>query len=484
MILTNTEAWPQLIKEALKAWHHTVELGNNPLAQLQIVAKRQQEAGYADDLHGRSQAIRDVLRQAIQALGVPGAEPPTAEDALQWLDPHWRPYSLLTLLYLRGWRKGQVQDRIGLAEGGQYYKEQHNAIILLAALLQDWEGLPASDSATITLEYPSGAVKPSDAFYIERKADADLRYEMQQPGRTVTLRGPRQVGKTSLLIRGVNAAMQVQQAWVVYVDLQAWPQTSLASGELFLRQLADWLADECAVSPEVVEASWHGRLPAARKLTRFMEHHILPQADTPLLLALDEIDRLLLTDFHTDFFGLLRSWHNLRSRSEVWARFSLLMAISTEPYLLINDMQQSPFNVGLTLHLEDFGAAQVEALNQRYGVPLAEAELTDLMRLLRGHPYLTRVAFYTLVKDKLTLPDLLNIAASERGPFSAHLQYQWQLLRQDVSLQTAFRQILATGAADNDRARFRLLKAGLIRAEGNRDVCRCDLYHDYFTSRL
>jgi hypothetical protein len=130
-----------------------------------------------------------------------------------------------------------------------------------------------------------------------------------------------------------------------------------------------------------------------------MERTVLANDDRPLVLALDEVDRLLLTGFQADFFGLLRSWHNLRSRSPHWEKFSLLMAISTEPYLLIDDMQQSPFNVGLVLYLDDFTEEQILKLNGRYQSPLQPEEIPHLYHLLNGHPYLTRVAFYTLVKE-------------------------------------------------------------------------------------
>ena len=71
----------------------------------------------------------------------------------------------------------------------------------------------------------------------------------------------------------------------------------------------------------------------------------------------------------------------------------MLMAISTEPYLLLNDMQQSPFNVGLMLYLNDFDVAQVQELNGRYHSPIPDKEIPHLHQLLNRHPYLIRVAF-------------------------------------------------------------------------------------------
>ena len=73
--------------------------------------------------------------------------------------------------------------------------------------------------------------------------------------------------------------------------------------------------------------------------------------------------------FRSDFFGMLRSWHNKRAMSKLWRRFSQVLVISTEPYELIEDLNQSPFNVGQTLRLQDFTLAQVAELNGRHGSP-------------------------------------------------------------------------------------------------------------------
>ena len=43
---------------------------------------------------------------------------------------------------------------------------------------------------------------------------------------------------------------------------------------------------------------------------------------------------------------------------------------ATEPHLFIQDLNQSPFNVGTKIFLEDFTADQVAELNRRYNSPL------------------------------------------------------------------------------------------------------------------
>lgn len=480
----NTDDWLSLVKQALKSWHQSVELAQNPLAHLHIVEKQRQAQAYGDDSVGAAQALRDILRQAIQALGVSNQTAPRDESDPGWFDRDWRSYNILTLRYIRGLSRTEIQHQIGLAEGGQYYEAQRKALALLTTLLREWEGDPEDETPSISLVYPSGAVKLSDTFYIERQSDRDLSYEIIHPGRTMTITGPRQVGKTSLLIRAVHTAVQAHNAQVVYLDLQTMSQETVAEESRFLPELAYLIADELGIEPDVVDKVWASRLAPGRKFTKLMDQVVLPASERPIILALDEVDRLLLTPYHTDFFGLLRSWHNLRSRSPHWERFSLLMAISTEPYLLISDMQQSPFNVGLMLYLDDFNQAQVRELNGHYHSPLPDQDIPQLYRLLNGHPYLTRVAFYAMVRDDLTMADLLATAVTDNSPFVSHLRYQRQLISDAPELREALRQVLRDNQCTDEHARYRLLKAGLIKQNGAVVTCRCDLYREYFAQTL
>ena len=174
----------------------------------------------------------------------------------------------------------------------------------------------------------------------------------------------------------------------------------------------------------------------------------------------------------------------MRASRPVWDNLSVAMAISTEPYLLIADLNQSPFNVGQLLYLKDFDESQVADLNRRYGSPLTEAELSDLMNLLNGHPYLTRVAFYTMVVGKLTWREFVDLAPSDRGPFHQHLQHQYRLLLNDPALERAMREVVRGMRSSDDKAGFRLMKAGLANKEGDGYACRCELYQRYFADKL
>ena len=344
--------------------------------------------------------------------------------------------------------------------------------------------LPAFDPRFLQeLAVPGGAVKLRDKLYIERKVDVQLRDQIADWGTTTTIRAPRQTGKTSLLMRGIHYA-RAQGINVVFLDFQSFGSEQFTSLDLFLQEFAQSICDELDLDEDIIEQAWQGSRSPTKKLTRFMEKHVLPAFDEPVVLAMDEADGLLQTDFYKDFFGLLRSWHNRRASREAWEKLNLALVISTEPYLLIDDIHQSPFNVGLYLGLEDFDQTQVRDLNARHGSPLDDHHLPELMALLNGHPFLTRLALYKMVTEDMVWAELKESAPTDYGPFGDHLRHQYWIIHDKPELKNALRDIILTQCCPDEKSLFRLLQAGLIKGSGDVFTCRCDLYKLYFQDKL
>jgi hypothetical protein len=336
-----------------------------------------------------------------------------------------------------------------------------------------------------SLDAPGGAMRPESAAYVEREADAKMRRVLRSlRGVTTTIRAPRQSGKSSLLVRGLAQA-QAQGGKTIFVDLQPIDRAFLESLDAFLYYFAATIVDKLGLDQQQVDAVWSGPLGSPNKLTNLLEGYILPQIDTKLVLAIDEADRLLSTEYSDVFFGLMRSWHNNRARNELWNRLDMLLVIATEPYLLIQDTNQSPFNVGEMIDLEDFDAGQVAELNARYLSPIAEREVPGLLALLGGHPYLTSRALYTMRADGLTWDGLRRVAASDRGPFGDHLRHYLWMLRDQTELRGAIKEIVERGRCSDERLFFRLVQAGLAKGlDPGSCALRCALYETYFGEKL
>ena len=348
-----------------------------------------------------------------------------------------------------------------------------------------WEvPLPKADPSFLQeLTTPGAAVTLRDMLYVERDADAELKHQVIEMGSLTTIRAPHQTGKTSLFMRGIHHAHQ-HDIQVVLLDMKRIDRQTLQTYDEFLRYLANYIVWKLCIEVDVSQL-WNGPLGSQDKLSILLEDYVLPASNKPLLLAIDDIDRLLATDFHTDFFGLLRSWHDSQSYQDILQKLNLLLVISTEPHLLIADVNQSPFNVGLRLNLRDFNEAQVCDLNQRHGSPVQENDIAELMTLLNGQPYLTRQALYTLVKQpSLTWNDLKRIAATEEGPFASHLRHYHSLIHDNQKLKTGLKQIIQQNKCHDQMIFYRLRRAGLVKGTRKACACRCDLYRIYFEDKL
>jgi hypothetical protein len=298
-------------------------------------------------------------------------------------------------------------------------------------------------------------------------------------GETLVVKGARQVGKSSLLVRYI-AARKDAGAKVAFVDFQGMSDAQLASYPAFLQRVASILLRRLELPPDNLPA-----VESGLDISELVETRILDRVDGPVLFAFEECDRLLGRFWQSDFFGMLRSWHN-RRWEPAWGKVDLALVIATEPYLLVESENQSPFNVGEIVQLGPFDQAAVSELNERYGAPLSAAQCEELFELTNGQPYLTRVALYRLVSEPdTTWAGLQASADSDQGPFADHLKALLMLLHR-AGLEEAMREVVKRRRVPGgDRLTYyRLRGAGLATEEGGRTVPANLLYARFFKKCL
>ena len=283
--------------------------------------------------------------------------------------------------------------------------------------LEDQKPIPVAP-----LEVPRGAVRLESKYYMERPQEEVFIQYVENPGALLRIRGPRQYGKTSLLTRVIAYADKLDYT-IIAIDFQEIDEATMADLDKLLWEFCSYFADELDLENEL-EERW--AKPRAKKqiTTSFIEKKILRQQDRPVLLALDEADRLFnFRDVSSEFFLLLRSWHE---RSKVpnkkdWEKFRLALSYSTEAKLAIQDLNASPFNVGEEAKLISFSKNQVAELAIRHGLTWTDEQLDLIMNLLAGQPYLVRRAMYLIAKKEYNFEELLEHSDKHDGPFSDHL---------------------------------------------------------------
>ncbi len=333
---------------------------------------------------------------------------------------------------------------------------------------------------------PEGTMPHQSPFYIERETDSEaLQALCEMNGVTVTIKGPRQMGKSSLLNRLMaDADVCGREMKTAFIDFQMIEKNAIENADVFYRQFCSLLSWEFEVEDRT-EEFWKNPLGQVAKTSNYVAKYLLKELpDIKLLLAMDEVERMFTSPFRSDFFSMLRSWHNNRARGGDWTRFNMALVTSTEPYQLIADLNQSPFNVGAVVELKDFTPAQVVDLNQRHGNPLSAEQAAKISDLLGGHPYLTRKALYLVASHRMAFDEIVKTACEDDGAFGDHLRNHLFRMSDYAELKAGLTQVIKYKRCPDEHVFFRLRGAGLVRRVGNDVLSRNELYAQYFGKRL
>ncbi|HIE01844.1 MAG TPA: serine protease [Thiotrichaceae bacterium] len=350
------------------------------------------------------------------------------------------------------------------------------------------EDAEESPKEPIQIEACGGAMLLDSQFYIERQVDQDFQTAIQRRDSILLLKGPRQVGKTSLLARGLQKAREAGII-VLLTDFQKLIEAQLQSLDTFFIALGEMLADQ--VNSDVYPKDfkkWRPNRAPNMNFDLYFKSEILGKSNKPILWGIDEADRLFLCDFSSEVFALFRTWHNERALNPATpcSRLTLAIAYATETYLLIKDQNQSPFNVGTKLFLEDFTPQQLADLNERYGSPLKNTkEITQFHQFVGGEPYLVRCGLNDLVSHKMSLDAFMSTATRDNGTYADHLRRIVNLLNSEEALLHTMQKVLQGQSCPDYDSFYRLRSAGILRGESKDKVSlRCQIYEHYLKKHL
>ena len=339
---------------------------------------------------------------------------------------------------------------------------------------------------TQPMEAVGGAVNLDSHYWIVRPTELLFRQAIARHDSIVLLKGARQMGKTSLLARGLQQAREAGSL-CIRTDFQKLNAGDLVTIDTLFQGLIEMIADQLDLDYDP-EKHWNPRRGANVNLERFLRREVLNLSSAPVMWAMDEVDRLFSFPFGSEVFGLFRSWHNERSLDPTgpWSRLTLAIAYATEAHLFITDVNQSPFNVGTRLLLEDLSRDQVSELNRRYGSPLRSAdEETGFYRLLSGQPYLTQRGLNEMVSQQMRFSAFEAAAAQEEGMFGDHLRRFLVLLVRDPHLCDVMHALLHGKPCPSAEYFYKLRSAGVLSGESIDDARpRCQLYAAYLKRHL
>ena len=338
------------------------------------------------------------------------------------------------------------------------------------------------------LDEPEGQVPLDSPFYVERSPIESNCYEtVLKPGSLLRIKAPKLMGKTSLLSRISNFASK-QGDRTVELNLLLANNAVLTDLDKFLRWFCASVGRQLKIENQLDEYWDTELLTSNSNCTAYFEEYLLPQINCPLVLGLDEVDRIFpYAEIAPDFFGLLRVWHEKARNLDIWKQLRLVVVHSTEDYGLL-DINQSPFNVGVPVALSEFTPQQVLDLAGRYGLNGNDTQIgvqgfAPLLAMVGGHPYLVQQALYQLRCQGVTLEQLLQDASTEAGIYNNHLRRLWENLQKNPELAQALKKVVKSPEPiELERVHsYKLHSMGLVKRQGDKVMPSCDLYRQYFS---
>ncbi|MEC4814821.1 MAG: AAA-like domain-containing protein [Scytonema sp. PMC 1069.18] len=341
----------------------------------------------------------------------------------------------------------------------------------------------------VDVEFPCDPEPLNSHYYIPRHSIEEQTYqEITRPGCVIRMQAPQKMGKTSLCLRIIDYAQRIGYR-PVYIDFQQAESAIFTNLNKFLRWFCANISQKLQLA-HMLEEYWDEDIGSKVSCTIYFQNYVLKNINCPIVLILNEVSRIFeYAQISQEFFSLLRSWHEQAKQYDIWQNLRLVVVHSTEVYTALN-MNESPFNVGLTVRVPEFNFEEILELSRRYRLnwtdEAGQKNIQSLQNMIGGHPYLLRLALYNLVTfPQKSLEQLLKEAPTQSGIYRGHLRRQLTTLHKYPELVGAFKKVIeADDGVELDHILvYKLESMGLVKLEANRCTVSCELYRQYFANQ-
>ncbi|NJN96803.1 MAG: hypothetical protein HC875_23195 [Anaerolineales bacterium] len=338
-----------------------------------------------------------------------------------------------------------------------------------------------------------GTVRSDSPSYVKRPADDEL-LDLALAGRFCYVLTPRQMGKSSLMIRAARH-LQQQSVRTAIVDLT---KIGLVTVDQWYLNLLTDLKESFGLSVDL--GPWwlqHMALGPVKGFTKFLRDVVLTEIEEEVVIFIDEIDTTLRLPFSDDFFAAIRAMYNARAEDPAFKRLTFVLFGVATPSDLIKDRARAPFNIGQAIDLDDFSRDHTRALQQGLKdiyPEQGEAIFNRIYYWTNGHPYLTQKLCLSAAElsgngpvNEASVDELVEqLFLSEAARKESNLQFiqdSIQTSPQRRQLLTLYRQV-HTGqkVTENERSvvQNQLKLFGLVRVENGLLKLRNEIYRHVF----
>lgn len=353
----------------------------------------------------------------------------------------------------------------------------------LLLLEEATRSLPKTTIAATSSTPKSLPIHFAGISYIQRPEEDTLIHELAKPHNTISIKGPRGSGRTTLLSQARQKIKGKGERFCM-INLQGFPTNLLASLDTLFLAIAQIIDDQFDLPHQ---GSWRPGYDSTSNFSRYLKRTVLTTPG-PFILAFNEIDRLFSYQFAGEFLSQIRALSEASKDGQEgpWDKLSFILTHILPINSIPNaSLDFSSFNIPAELVLEDLTLDQVHTLNHQYGNPLTNKEVSDLHQLLGGELGLIQIGFQKMISGRLQFEDFLKTAPNCGGPFDNQLQRLPLLCQNDPEIRTAIKNLLNGQKSNNLNVFYRLRMAGIVNGHEATDMTfRSPLYEQYFRHLL
>jgi tetratricopeptide (TPR) repeat protein len=341
--------------------------------------------------------------------------------------------------------------------------------------------------------FTAGGTLPADApSYVKRPTDDEL-FRHIMSGEFCYVLTPRQMGKSSLMIRTSQRLMNAGVRTAV-VDLAQIG--TVQSEDQWYKGVLTQIKRRLKLHIEPV-LWWEERkdIPQVQKFIEFFEEALVPVKEH-IVIFIDEIDTTLKLDFRDNFFAGIRAIFNGRAENPDFKRITFVLLGVASPSDLIKDRNRTPFNIGQEILLRPFSREDARMLEKgledvypSYGKKI----LDRVFYWTNGHPYLTQKLCQSIVESRSAVYSDAEIDRLVKSLFTSDVasrETNLQFVRDNVLSYPERRVILSLYKKilqgrkvlenKNSLPQNHLRLSGLVRIEEGRLVVSNNIYCSVF----
>jgi WD40 repeat protein len=339
------------------------------------------------------------------------------------------------------------------------------------------------------------------AGYVRRGAD-DVLYETVAAGRYAHVIAPDRSGKSSL-IAATAARLENNGYKVAILDLeQIGVRDAGTDAGRWYYSVAYRLLRQLRIRVDL-QTWWQDKsiLSNRQRLVEFYAEILLRNVHERIAVFVDEIQCIEDLPFADQLLASIRSAHNARATDPEFSRLTFALLGECDPLSLLDEPEQSPFNVTQPVTLADFTRPELDLFATELNLPpeKAAAALDRVYYWTDGQPYLSQKLARAISRDemdgdvaddvdRLATRQLAGRAALHNEPHMSHIHRQIVSDRKRcegmLNVYGRIRKGLEVPADLGSSLQRRLIAIGLIviDEDGNLAV-RNRLYGAVFTAR-